>query len=111
MPMSVISENVSNVVVVSFSGAVRDAAFEEQLMDQFHNMKLAEQRCVVIDLSDVLVLPSSLLGALIVLRKRIGERLALCSAGVHLLEQMVVTRLIEFFTIYSDREEALTKMA
>ncbi len=111
MPASVISENVSNGVVVSFAGAIRDADFEEQLMDQFHRMNLTEQKCVIIDLSDVIVLPSSLLGAILTLYKRIGRRLALGCVGSHLLEQMTITRLIEIFTIYDHREEAMAKMA
>lgn len=108
---SILSAQVSNITVVTFEGQVRDAEFEDQLVRQFRELRLTEKSLVLIDLSDVTVLPSTMLGLMASLHKKLQEKLAFCSIGVAVLEQMTVTRLASVFRIYANREEALLKMS
>lgn len=111
MPPSILSAQVLNITIVTFKGEVRDAEFEDQLVQQFGELRLTERGLVLIDLSDVTVLPSTMLGLMASLHKKLQASLAFCSISKSVLEQMTVTRLASVFRIYANREEALLKMS
>ncbi|MFP4058271.1 MAG: STAS domain-containing protein [Candidatus Brocadiia bacterium] len=105
-------QKVGPTTVVHLAGPritdqVTIAELGEELVDV---LEQAEPPDLVIDLDEVELLSSSVLGKLIRLLKRTrqrGGRLRLCSIRPSILEVFEITQLNKVFEIYPDADEAL----
>jgi anti-sigma B factor antagonist len=85
-------------------GADVAAEFKRQVMGQL----LAGVRVVLMDISQVTFIDSTGLGALVAIRKRLGDGgvLAICGAQPLMLELFQLTRLDKIFQFFPDIEIA-----
>jgi anti-anti-sigma factor len=101
------------VSVVALAGRI-DSTNAEELTARLKAVLAADQQPVLVDLARVLYLTSAAFRALLVATheaERRGVPFALCGASVQVRELFEMGGLLDAFTMYASREDALGKLA
>src|SRR5665213_75113 len=101
------------VCVVTLSGRI-DSTNANDLMNQLTNLITSGEKSIVVDFAAVLYLTSAAFRALLVATdeaERNATKFVLCSLGGHVRELFEMGGLLEVFSIYSSRAEAVAKLA
>jgi anti-anti-sigma factor len=101
------------VCVLALSGRI-DSTNAEALLTRLKDLLAAEREPVLVDLSRVIYLTSAAFRALLVASQeaeRRGVAFALCGASVQVRELFEMGGLLEAFTMYASREDAIGKLA
>jgi anti-anti-sigma factor len=101
------------VYVVGPLGRI-DSANAEVLMTRLQELLTSGESALAVDLSRVIYLTSAAFRALLVAAheaERKGARLALCSIPAPVRELFEMGGLLDAFTIYGSRDEAVAKLA
>jgi anti-anti-sigma factor len=101
------------VSIIALAGRI-DSTNAEELMTRLKNVLSTGEAPVLVDLSRVIYLTSAAFRALLVATHEAERRavpFALCSAPAQVRELFEMGGLLDAFTIYSTREDALGKLA
>ena len=101
------------VCVIALSGRI-DSTNAEELMARLKDVLSIGQHAVLVDLSRVIYLTSAAFRALLVATHDAERRevpFALCGASVQVRELFEMGGLLDAFTIYASREDAIGKLA
>jgi anti-anti-sigma factor len=101
------------VCVVGLAGRI-DSTNAEELMTRLKSLVAAGESPVLVDLSRVIYLTSAAFRALLVATHEAERRnvpFALCSASVQVRELFDMGGLLDAFTLYASREDAIAKLA
>jgi len=110
MRMETKCEGGALVVVIrdSHLGADTVVEFKRQMMEKLS----PESHGVVLEMSEVPFVDSTGLGALVAIRRRLGEAgvLAICGAQPSVMELFELARLDKIFQFYPDVDSALARL-
>jgi len=92
----------------SHLGADTVAEFKRQMLEKLS----PETHIVVLEMNEVPFVDSTGLGALVAIRRRLGETgvLAICNSQPSVLELFELARLDKIFQFYPDTQEALSRL-
>ncbi|MGA2102168.1 MAG: STAS domain-containing protein [Candidatus Sulfotelmatobacter sp.] len=102
-------EEVGRTLVVQIAGAALDAETSKSFRKDIKD-RLRGRRQVVLDLSELVFVDSSGLGALIACLRQVsatGGDLKLCGLSVQVRALFELVRMHHLFSIYNTRDEAL----
>lgn len=105
--------HTERVCIVAISGRI-DSTNASQLLDRLQQMLAAGGKSVLVDLKDVMYLTSAAFRALLVATdeaERRAARLALCGVLGQVRELFEMGGLLDAFTIFGSREEAVGQLA
>jgi anti-anti-sigma factor len=101
------------VSIIALAGRI-DSTNAEELMTRLKDVLSTGQAPLLVDLSRVIYLTSAAFRALLVATheaERRGVTFALCGASGQVRELFEMGGLLDAFTLYSTREDALVKLA
>ena len=111
--LTVAESRSGGVCVVALSGRI-DSTNANDLIARFNSLISSGEKSILVDLGAVLYLTSAAFRALLVATdeaERNQARLALCSVLGHVRELFEMGGLLDAFTVYGSREEAVTKFS
>jgi anti-anti-sigma factor len=108
--LTVAETHDGNVCIVSLSGRI-DSTNANELITRFNGLIASGEKSILVDLGAVLYLTSAAFRAFLVAAdeaERNQSRFVLCGVAGHVRELFEMGGLLDAFTIYSTRDDAVT---
>lgn len=106
--MKIHTELVQKICIVTCEGGRFDASFAPSFLSSMQYLIRKNYRDIILDLSSVVFLDSTGLGAIVRCLKDIGDRgqMVLCGVNPKVLSLLKMTRLEDIFTMTENRDKA-----
>ena len=110
--LTIVESHSGNVCIVALAGRV-DSTNAEELIARLKKLILSGEKTIVVDLAAVLFLTSVAFRVFLIITdeaERNSARFVLCNVTGRVRELFELGGLLDAFTIYGEREEALIKL-